>query len=70
MRVYELPRSLFARAASMFDEAWADGAFIRSAFEGTVAARIFVDDAARPTAALLCRTFEYYVAGMTGAVKE
>jgi RimJ/RimL family protein N-acetyltransferase len=63
MRVYELPPPLYSRAASLFDEGWADGAFIRSAFEGTVAARLFVDDAARPTAALFCRTFEYYVAG-------
>lgn len=67
MQVYELPQSLFSRAAALFDEAWADGAFIRSPFEGTMAARIFVDDAARPTAALICRTFEYYVAGSVEA---
>lgn len=67
MQVYELPPSLFSRAAPLFAEAWMDRAFIGAAFEGKTPARVFVDDAARPGTALLCRTFEYYVAGSPGA---
>ena len=68
MQVYELPQLLFSRAAPLFEEAWADGAYIWSAFAGTMAARLFVDDPDRPTAALLCRTYEYYVAGTPAAL--
>ena len=67
--IYELPRPLFDRAAPLFAEAWMDGAFIWGAFEGHVAGRIFVDDPARPTAALLHRAFEYSVAGDTRATE-
>src|SRR5689334_22712765 len=67
MQIYELPQPLFSRAAPLFEEAWADGAYIWSAFAGTMAARLFVDDPGQPTAALLCRTYEYYVAGTPAA---
>ena len=67
--IYELPRSLFDRAAPLFAETWMDGAFIWSALREGQEARLFVDDPARPTAALLCRTFEYYVAGDAGAAE-
>lgn len=63
MHVYELPHPLFSRAASLFEEAWADGAYIWSAFAGTMPARLFVDHPEHATAALLTRTYEYYVAG-------
>lgn len=67
MHVYELPPPLFARAAPLFAEAWADRAFIGAVFAGTYPGRVFADDPARPTAALICRTFEYYAAGSPGA---
>jgi RimJ/RimL family protein N-acetyltransferase len=67
--IYELPRELFARASPLFAEAWMDGAFIWGPFEGHLPGRLFVDDAARPTAALLYRPFEYYVAGDPGAAE-
>jgi GNAT superfamily N-acetyltransferase len=65
--IYELPRALFDRAAPLFAETWMDGAFIWGAFEAVQDARLFVDHPERPTAAILCRTFEYYVAGSAGA---
>lgn len=65
--VYELPRSQAGIAAPVFKDAWADEAFIDAFFEGKQEGRIFVDDPRSPTAALLARTFGYYVAGDTGA---
>jgi RimJ/RimL family protein N-acetyltransferase len=65
--VYELPWPQVSIAAPIFKDAWADEAYIDSFFEGKQEGRIFVDDAHNPTAALLARTFEYYVAGDTGA---
>lgn len=67
--IYELPRELFDRAAPLFAEAWMDGAFIWGPFEDHLPGRLFVDDAARPTAALMYRPFEYYVAGDPGAAQ-
>lgn len=67
MQVYQLPPALFSRAAPLFDEGWMDNAFIGAVFEGKTEGRVFVDDATRPSAALLCRTFEYYVAGSPDA---
>lgn len=67
--IYELPRNLYDRAASLFAEVWMDGAFIWGPFEGRLPGRLFVDDPARPTAALLYRPFEYYVAGDPDAVE-
>jgi len=61
--VYELPPALFGVVAPLFASAWFDRAYIDAVLEGHDAGRVFVDDAALPTAALLCRTFEYYVAG-------
>ncbi|HEY8601358.1 MAG TPA: GNAT family N-acetyltransferase [Thermomicrobiales bacterium] len=65
--IYELPSALYARAVLLFAETWMDGAFIWSALREGQEARLFVDDPTQPTAALLCRTFEYYVAGDLGA---
>jgi RimJ/RimL family protein N-acetyltransferase len=67
--IYELPRAHFDRALGLFGEAWMDGAFIRGAFEGRLAGRVFADDPERPTAALLVQAFEYYVAGDPGATE-
>ncbi len=63
--VYELPHSMIDRAASLFAGTWFDEAQIHSVFEGKQAGRVFVDDPDTPTAALLCRTYGYYLAGST-----
>ncbi len=63
MKIYELPPDLFERAAPLFEPAWFDEAFIQAVFEGRQKGRIFVDKPEHPTAALMTRTFEYYVAG-------
>ncbi|MDQ2742633.1 MAG: GNAT family N-acetyltransferase [Chloroflexota bacterium] len=63
--VYELPHYLIDRAASLFAGAWFDEAQIHSVFEGKQAGRVFVDDPDTPTAALLCRTYGYYLADST-----
>ena len=64
--VYELHPDAFERAAPLFEAAWFDRAFIDAVFEGGQAGRLFVDHPERPTAALLARSYEYYVAGDSG----
>jgi RimJ/RimL family protein N-acetyltransferase len=66
-RLYELPASRFSIAEALFRETWFDAAFIGAVFEGRQSGRIFVDSVEQPTAALMARTFEYYVAGTTQA---
>ena len=62
--IYELPRDRLARAAPLFTAARFDAAFVDAVFEGRQEGRVFVDAPQAPTAALLCRTYEYYVAGL------
>ncbi len=66
--IYELPQAQAGVAAPLFKTAWFDEAFIDAFFEGRDRGRLFVDDPHRPAAALLCRTFEYYVAGDPGSL--
>lgn len=66
-RIYELSSSQFDTVEPLFKEAWFDRAYIDSVFEGKQPARIFVDDIQQPTAALMCRTNGFYVAGDTRA---
>lgn len=61
--IYELPYRLFHLAAPLFAKTSIERSVIDATFEGRQPARLFVDDARHPTAALLCRTYEYYVAG-------
>lgn len=61
----ELPFPLFRRTESIFRELWFDEVFIQAAFEGKNPARVFVDDADHPTAALMCRSYDFFVAGNT-----
>ncbi|MGI8644332.1 MAG: GNAT family N-acetyltransferase [Thermomicrobiales bacterium] len=61
--VYELPVERFALAAPVFAGATFDAPYMDAVFEGRSDARIFVDDPERPGAALLCRTYEYFVGG-------
>ena len=65
--VYELHPDAFERAAPLFEAAWFDRAFIDAVFEGGQVGRLFVDRPDRPTAALLARSYEYYVAGDSGS---
>ena len=53
-RVDDLPFSQFQRAAALLRQAWFDEAYIEMVLEGIQPGRIFVDDVANPTAALLC----------------
>lgn len=65
--IFELSAGSFGDAASLFQDAWFDRALIDAVFEGRQRGRIFVDRESRPRAALLCRTYDYYVAGDPGA---
>lgn len=61
--VYELPFTLFHRAAPLFAEAWFDEPYMDAVLQGTQAGRIVVDDPEKPSAAIMFRTYEYYIAG-------
>ena len=65
--VYELSADLFHKAEPLYRASWFDQAQIYAVFEGAQSGRIFVDDVASPTAALMCRTYEFYVAGSAEA---
>jgi GNAT superfamily N-acetyltransferase len=67
-RVYELPAERLSVARPVFADAWFDRAYIDSVFEGRQPGRLFVDDPDQPAAAIMFRTFGYYVAGDTGNV--
>jgi RimJ/RimL family protein N-acetyltransferase len=66
--VYELPAERMNVARPVFADAWFDRAYIDSAFEGRQPGRLFVDDPESPSAAILFRTFGYYVAGNAGCI--
>jgi RimJ/RimL family protein N-acetyltransferase len=68
MLICELPSGSFGVAAPLFRSAWFDRALIDAVFEGRQPGRIFVDDLQQPRASLLCRTYDYYVAGDPGTV--
>jgi RimJ/RimL family protein N-acetyltransferase len=61
--IYELPFPLFQRVKPLFDEAWFDESCYEAVYAGWQPGRIFVDNAETPTAALMCRTYEFFVAG-------
>jgi RimJ/RimL family protein N-acetyltransferase len=63
LRVYELPVAKFEIAAPILRQAWFDEAYIEMVIEGIQPGRIFVDNLAAPSAALLCHPYEFYVAG-------
>ncbi len=64
--VYELPRDRFGRAAHLYQNAKFDQPCYDSVFESVQDARLFVDDPDAPSAALMCRSYEYYPAGVVG----
>ena len=61
--VVELPSPWPEAAAALFAGAPYDQAVVEADLEGVQPARLFVDDPKRPRSALLCRTYEYYLAG-------
>ena len=63
MDVYELPPALFKLARPILGDPPADLAYIDSGLTGASPARVFVDDPERPTAALMARSYEYFVGG-------
>jgi len=64
LTIYELPTDCFRVTAPLFTEAWFDEMYMDAVLRGRQPGRIFVDDPTTPTAALMCRTYEYYVAGV------
>jgi GNAT superfamily N-acetyltransferase len=63
LTIYELPSALFQRCKPLYAQAWFDVPVLDAVFEGRQAARLFVDDTDAPTAAIMCRTYEYFIAG-------
>lgn len=63
MQIYELPPGQFARVEGLFAAAWFDQAVIGAGLEGRQPVRVFVDDPDRPSAAMLCHPYDYYLAG-------
>jgi hypothetical protein len=61
--LFEFPLSLFSRVQPLYAAAPFDQPCYDAVFEGRQAARIFVDDADKPSAALMTRAYEYYPAG-------
>ena len=61
--VFELAPENFDVAEPLFADATFDRVHDRAVFEGKQPGRILVDDPDVPTAALLCRTYEYYLTG-------
>ena len=61
--LYELPPHHFARVEPIFASLWFDEPYVEAALSGRQSGRVFVDDPGAPSAALLCRTYEYYLAG-------
>jgi GNAT superfamily N-acetyltransferase len=63
LTIYELPSTLFERCKPLYAQAAFDVPAYDAVFEGRQPGRLFVDNAATPTAAIMCRTYDYFVAG-------
>lgn len=63
MRIYELPFDQFSIAHPLFHKMYYDEVFVDAAMEGKNPARLFVDHPTTPTAALLCRTYDFFPVG-------
>ena len=61
--VFELPPAAFERTRPVLGHPPADLAYIDSGLRGINPARVFVDDPDQPSAALMTRTYEYFVGG-------
>lgn len=63
MEIYELNWESRHPGSELFSGATFDRVFVESFFEGRQPGRLFVDDPERPAGALLCRTYDYLLAG-------
>ena len=61
--IYEIGIALRGESVPLFAGGGFDRALIESVFEGRQSGRLFVDDPHRPRAVLLCRTYDWYIAG-------
>src|SRR3954449_841211 len=62
-QIYELLPDAYSAARRLFTGIPYDTAFMDAVFEGRQPGRLFVDDPVAPTGALLCRTYDYFLAG-------
>lgn len=67
LTVVELAVEQLGRAAPIFAGAPADRAYLDAVFEGRSPGRVFVDRLERPRAALMARTYEYFLGGEPAA---
>lgn len=63
LTIYELSADRFYVTAPLFADAWFDEPYMDAVLKGRQPGRIFADDPVTPSAALMCRSYEYYVAG-------
>lgn len=61
--IYQLPFDRFVTTRPLFANTGYEEPFLDSVFQGIMPGQIFADDPRRPTAALMCRTYDYFVAG-------
>ena len=61
--VVELGPGQLALAAPLYADAPADRAYLDAVFQGRSPGRLFVDRIERPRAAMMARTYEYFLAG-------
>jgi RimJ/RimL family protein N-acetyltransferase len=67
-QVYELPFERFSLVMPLFERAWFDEMFIMPALKGEQPGRVVVDRVDSPTAAILFRTYGFYIAGSPDAL--
>ena len=63
LQIFELPPSQFEWVMPLFETAWFDEMFIMPSLRGAQPGRVFVDRIDQPGAAILFRTYEFYIAG-------
>ncbi len=63
LQVYELPVHQFERVMPLFEATWFDEMFIMPSLRGSQPGRVFVDRVDQLGAAILFRTYEFYLAG-------
>ena len=68
--ICELPPDRFEVARAVLSNPPADWAYIEAGLTGVNPTRIFVDDPDLPTAALMCRTYEFFAGGATGTALD